>query len=115
MILKLKLLTFNYLGVFFNFNGKFYQTQKHVADQGMKALFVVKCKLKKFVFNGVTMCSTFDIYINSVLSYRCEIWGFHKAPDIEKVHLNYCTRVLGVRRSTNNFIFIVNLVDYHYL
>jgi len=66
----------------YHFNGKFCQTQKHVADQGMKALFAVNCNLKKFVFNPVTKCFIFDTKNNSVLSYECEIWGFHKSSDI---------------------------------
>ena len=32
---------FNYLGVLMNSNGKFFKTQKHVADQGRKALFSI--------------------------------------------------------------------------
>ena len=32
---------FNYLGILLNFNGKFYQTQKLIADQGRKALFAL--------------------------------------------------------------------------
>ena len=27
----------------------------------------------------------FDTYVGSILNYGAEIWGFHKATDIEKV------------------------------
>ena len=33
---------FNYLGMLFNYNGKFNETQKHVAQQGRKSLFCYK-------------------------------------------------------------------------
>lgn len=41
---------FNYLGMLFNYNGKFNKTQKHVADQGRKASFAIFSKLKKTLF-----------------------------------------------------------------
>ena len=28
----------------------------------------------------------FDTLVGSVLSYACEVWGFHDAPDIERTH-----------------------------
>lgn len=90
----------------FNFNGKFLQTQKHVADQGRKALFAISNTMKNYSFNVETQCSVFDTYVHSILSYACEIWGFHKAPDIEKVHLNFCKRILGVnKKTTNNLVY----------
>ena len=34
------------------------------------------------------------------------MWGFHKAPNIERVHLNFCKRILQVKRTTqNDFIY----------
>jgi hypothetical protein len=36
---------------------------------------------ERFFYNG---CSVFDTYVNSILNYGCEIWGFHKAKDVEK-------------------------------
>ena len=41
-----------------------------------------------------------------MLNYACEVWGFHTALDIERVHLNFCKRVLGVKRTTqNDFVY----------
>lgn len=82
--------TFKYIGMLINFNGKFLQTQKYVADQGRKAVFAISNTMKNYSFNVETQCSVFDTYVHSILLYACEIWGFHKAPDIEKVHLNFC-------------------------
>ena len=97
---------FIYLGMLLCYNGKFYQTQKHLAEQGRKALFALNGKLTVFDFNVETKCSVFDTYINSILSYASEIWGFHKAPDIEKLHTYFCKKVLGVKRSTcNNLVY----------
>ena len=48
----------------------------------------------------------FDKYISPILNYSSEVWGFHKAIEIERVHLNFCKRLLGVKKSTqNDFIY----------
>ena len=100
---------FNYLGMLFNYNGKFNITQKHTADQGRKAFFAINNKLKKFQFNIESKCSVFDTYVNSILNYGCEIWGFHKAKDVEKIHMSFCKNTLGVKKSTCNSLVYYEL------
>ena len=98
--------SFNYLGMLFHFNGKFLKTQKHFAEQGRKALFAINSTLKSFQFNIETQLSVFDTYINSILSYAGEIWGFHKALDVERVHTAFCKRILGVKKNCcNNLVY----------
>ena len=93
---------FNYLGLLFNYNGKFSKTQKHAADQGRKANFALSAKLMNHCFNVETQLSVFDTYVNSILNYGSEVWGLHKAPDVEKVHSSFCKTLLGVKKSTTN-------------
>ena len=100
---------FCYLGMLFNYNGKFLHTQKHIADQGRKALFAVFSKLNKFKFNIETQCAVFDSYVNSILSYGSEVWGFHKANDVEKLRTYFCKRILGVKKSTSNIMVYCEL------
>jgi hypothetical protein len=40
------------------------------------------------------------------------MWGFHKAPDNEKVHVNYCKRISNVRTSTPNITVYYELGRY---
>ena len=40
------------------------------------------------------------------------MWGFHKAPDNEKVHVNYCKRILNVKTSTPNIMVYYELGRY---
>ena len=97
---------FNYLGMLMNFNGKFRQTQLKVAEQGRKALFSILNVCKENYFNVETQLSVFDTYVSSVLNYASEIWGFHQAPDVEKIHLKFCKRILGLdKRTCNNFVY----------
>ena len=93
---------FIYLGVNISSNGKFFQAQKHLSDQASKALFA----LSK-IFDSRMLCiedklKLFDALVQPILMYGCEIWGFHKANDIEKVHLKFLKQILGVRRQTCN-------------
>jgi hypothetical protein len=48
----------------------------------------------------------FDKFIGPILSYACEVWGVHKAHEIENVHLEYCKKLLCVKRTTqNDFVY----------
>ena len=44
----------------------------------------------------------FKSLVQPILMYGCEIWGFHKADDIERVHVNFLKHILVVRRQTSN-------------
>ena len=77
---------FIYLGVNISSNGKFFQAQKHLSEQASKALFALRN-----LFDGKMLCiedkiKLFDSLVQPILMYGCEIWGFHKADDIERVH-----------------------------
>ena len=87
---------FDYLGMMFNYNGKFAKTQKHASEQGRKALFSICASLKNHSFNVETQCAVFDTYVTRVLLYASEVWGWHKSGDVEKVNVNFCRKVLGV-------------------
>ena len=39
--------------------------------------------------------------MGSVLNYTAEVWGFHKGPDVERLHTRFCRSLLGVKKSTN--------------
>jgi hypothetical protein len=85
-----------YLGILFYFNGNFLQTQKKLSDQGRKAVFSLFNKIQDDCYNHETFLSLFDTYVTCILNYGCEVWGYHTAPDIEKVHLYFLKRILKV-------------------
>jgi hypothetical protein len=42
----------------------------------------------------------------TILNYGCEIWGLKETNVIERIHLQYCKQLLGVRAQTqNNFVY----------
>ena len=73
----------------------------------MQALFSICATLKKSLFFNVeTQCADFDTYVTSVLLYGSEIWGLHKSGEVEKVHVNFCRKILGVGSKTAiNFMY----------
>ena len=42
----------------------------------------------------------FDKLVLPIIMYGEEVWGFHNAFSIEKLHLKYCKMVLKVKSST---------------
>jgi hypothetical protein len=95
---------FSYLGLTFTSNGKFTRAQKELADKARRAMF----KLFRELYDPKPgfMCSLFDKLILPILLYMfysSEVWGFHPGPDVEKVHLQFCKRLLHVKNSTANY------------
>jgi len=99
----LKLVTkFTYLGMTLSTNGKFYQAQKSLSQQAMRALFSLNSLFDIIDFEISEKLKLFDSMISPILHYSSCVWGFHKAPDIEKVHLKFLKQVLNVKQQTSN-------------
>ena len=98
---------FVYLGIVFTTGGAFTETFSTLAGQGGKAIF----KMTKYLNNFVSVSprhrlDLFDKLVRPILQYGCEVWGFANAPVIERLHLRFCKRILGVKKSTqNDFIY----------
>jgi len=54
-----------------------------------------------YEFSMKQKCKLFDSLVSSILNYSSEIWGNHKAPDIEVLHCKFLRRLLYVNKSTN--------------
>ena len=98
---------FPFLGLVFSSNGLSYQAQKTLADQANKAIFQLHKRLSRFKYLDLSVVlDLFDKYIAPILNYACEVWGFHNAPEIERVQLSFYKRILGVRKCTQlDFIY----------
>ena len=93
---------FTYLGVTLSSNGSFYQAQKSLADQGSWALFSLFTVFYKVELDITDKIKLFDSMICPILNYGSEIWGFHKSPYVEKVHIKFLKRVLRLNRNATN-------------
>ena len=94
--------SFNYLGVVYSRGGSFNNTTKTTADKGLRASMSLFNITKGLEIPVSIMHNLFDTYVLSVLNYGCEIWGYIKAENVERVHRKFCKRLLGVKNSTNN-------------
>ncbi len=91
----------------FTVGGSFAECTNTLAGQARKAIFMLNRYLSKFV--NVPVKQTLDLFdklIMPVLHYGSEVWGFTIANAIERVHLSFCKRLLGVKQSTqNDFVY----------
>lgn len=99
--------SFSYLGLVFTPGGSFSGAQKTLSGQAQKAIF----KLNRYLYNFINLTprhtlELFDKLVTPILNYGAEVWGFAKANQIERTHLQFCKRLLGVKKSTqNSFIY----------
>ncbi|MEW8546452.1 MAG: reverse transcriptase family protein, partial [Candidatus Thiodiazotropha sp.] len=93
---------FNYLGVVLNYTGSFILNQQNLSGKGLKAMNTLLSNIKTYDFTPKTLCQLFDSFVGSVISYSCEVWGFSKSKELERIHLRFCKRILGVKLSTSN-------------
>lgn len=98
---------FVYLGILFTTRRSFSGAQNTLAGQGLKALFKMNKYLRKFTNISVKhKLELFDKLVLHILNYGCEVWGFHLGNAIERLHLQFCKRLLGVKNSTqNDFVY----------
>ena len=98
---------FTYLGIVFTPGGSFRQAQCTLAGQALKAIFQMDKYLYKFTDVSVShRLDLFDKLVSPILNYASEVWGFNQGDAIEKIHMQFCKRVLCVKKTTqNDFIY----------
>ena len=91
----------------FSSSGSFTQAQCKLAEQANKAVFLLYWRINRFRNMKISeILGLFDKIVLPILLYGCEVWGFHRAPEIERVHLKFCKRLLHVKQSTqNDFVY----------
>ena len=93
---------FNYLGVVFNYTGSFALNQQTLSGKALRAMNVLLQNIRNFDFHPQTCCQLFDAFVASILNYSCEVWGYTKSKQLERIHLKYCKKILNVKMSTSN-------------
>ena len=93
---------YNYLGLLFNYNCNFYKARKKLADQAQNALYSLYKQIRNIYIPIDLQLKLFDALVYPILMYSAEIWGFENKNIIEKIHLQFCKKILGVTTSTPN-------------
>ena len=91
---------FTYLGIKFNFNGKFDKAKKHLCDQARKAMFSVLKKARSLCLDIDLQIHLFDTMIAPILLYGSEVWGIEQSLIINKFQLDFFKRILCVKKCT---------------
>lgn len=66
--------------------------------------------MKPLQLNVNTKLSLFDTYIGSIVHYGCELWGQHPASELESIHLDFCKKLLCVKKSVTSMMVYFELV-----
>lgn len=94
--------SFNYLGVVLSSGGSFIPATNTLSGKALRAMHSLFAMTTGLEIPIHIMFNLFDTYVVSILNYSCEIWGFMKADNIEKVHRKFCKRLINVKMSTNS-------------
>ena len=87
----------------FSSTRKFSGTEQDLADRGLQALFSIQGIAYELIDpKPELLCMLFDRLVLPILIYSCELWGFHTAAAVGRVHLKFCKLVLKVSKSTAN-------------
>ena len=93
---------FNYLGSVFNFTGTYNLNYETLAGKGLKTMNLLLHNTKRLDLKPSVLIQLFDAFVGSILNYSCEVNGFSKNKNLERIHLKFCKRILNVRNSTSN-------------
>ena len=100
---------FSYLGVIFNFNGKFNKTKKHLTDQARKAMFSILTKIKKLCLPIDIQLQLFDSMVKPISLYGSEVWGSENSSIISQFQLKFYKYILKLKMSTPSVMVLGEL------
>ena len=89
---------FTYLGIVFSTGGSFSIAQCALSGQALKAIFQMNTYIHRFTSLSVQhRLAIFEKLITPFSNYDIQVWGFAQGTCIERVHLQFCKRLLGVK------------------
>lgn len=91
---------YSYLGVIFNYNGKFTKARKCMYDKASRAMFALLGKSRRLNLPVDLQLQLFDVLVVPILLYGSEIWSHENCELVEKLHLRYCKYLLKVNGKT---------------
>ncbi|KAK6169865.1 hypothetical protein SNE40_020840 [Patella caerulea] len=93
---------YTYLGIVFNYNGSFTETIRMLYVKASNAMFTILKKAKKLHLDIDTQIQLFNTLVVPIMLYGCEVWGNSDIQLLERLQLQFCKIVLGVKKSTPN-------------
>ena len=95
---------YKYLGVYFTPKLVWSKTKEVLARQASKAVCRIFQYQRKFGnFSPNDIFKLFDSIVRPILCYGSEIWGYEYSKQIEKIHILFCKRYIGLHQNTADF------------
>ena len=95
---------YKYLGVYFTPKLIWTKTKEVSAQQASKAICRIFQYQRNFGnFTPNDLFKRFDSIVRPILCYGSEIWGHEYCTHIEKVHIRFCKRYIGLHQNTADF------------
>lgn len=91
-----------YLGILFNFNGKFSKAVCERITPARKAMYGLNEKALNLQLAPDIHIDLFDKMVMPIFLYGCEIWGYGNNEPLEIFYRKFLKRVLGLNKSTPN-------------
>ena len=91
---------FKYLGITFNYNGRFNVGVRELKVQGRRAMFslVQKCRMLQLPIS--VQLELFNSLVQPILTYSCEVWGYSNVDIIESLQLEFLKYIMNMKKST---------------
>ena len=93
-----------YLGIVFNFNGKFGKAINERMTPARKAMFGLNQKAVNLLLPSDIHIDLFEKMIAPIFLYGCEVWGYGNVEPLEIFYRSFIKRMLGLGKSTPNCI-----------
>ena len=100
---------FTYLGVQFNYNGKFNKNLKRQCDQARKAMYALITKSRKLCLDLDLQIQLFDSTVVPILLYSSEVCGCDNISIIKQFQVKYLKIVLRAKKTTPNVMLFGEL------
>ena len=95
-----------YLGVKFNYNGKFSKAQQELFDKGNRAMFSILKRSRQLNLPIDLQLHLFNAIVLPTVLYGCEVWAPEDCVLLEKLQLRFCKYILSVNKCTyNNMVY----------
>ena len=101
--------SFCYLGVTLFRNGRWTQSIDKLVDQGRKAMYAMKSLQRRHYQNPIDKIRDFEVLVEPVITYTCSVWGSHEADAVTGMYNAYHKRVLGLRKQTPTYMWLLEL------
>ena len=73
----------------------FSLNQQQLVGKGLKAVNVLLINCRKYKVKPIILWKLFDSFIGSIPNYACEISGFSKWNEIERIHLKLLMYIMN--------------------